>query len=153
MPPVLGPVSPSPIRLWSCAGASGTTCLPSLRQRKLISSPSRNSSITTCCAASPSSEPENRPLAASMAFWRESQMRTPLPAASPSALTTMGGWKSSMAFSNLVRSRADGVVAGGDVVPLQEALGKGLAALQHGRGAGGAKDAQAALLEGIHNAQ
>ena len=57
MPPVLGPVSPSPMRLWSCAGTSGATCLPSVRQRKLISSPSRNSSITTCCSAAPSSAP------------------------------------------------------------------------------------------------
>jgi hypothetical protein len=48
---------------------------------------------------------------------------------------------------------ADGVVGGGNIVPLQKALGEALAALKHGRGAGGAKDAQAALLQGIHNAQ
>ncbi len=29
MPPVLGPVSPSPTRLWSWAVASGSTCVPS----------------------------------------------------------------------------------------------------------------------------
>jgi hypothetical protein len=29
MPPVLGPVSPSPMRLWSCAAASAIACLPS----------------------------------------------------------------------------------------------------------------------------
>ena len=46
MPPVLGPLSPSPIRLWSCAGANGTTCFPSVRVRNEISSPVRNSSIT-----------------------------------------------------------------------------------------------------------
>src|ERR1035441_1147901 len=59
MPPVLGPVSPSPMRLWSWAGTSGVTCLPSERQRKLISSPSRNSSMTTCCSGWPKSLPEN----------------------------------------------------------------------------------------------
>src|ERR1022692_2465327 len=36
---------------------------------------------------------------ASMAVRRDWQMTTPLPAASPSALTTMGGWKKSTAFS------------------------------------------------------
>ena len=44
-----------------------------------------------CCAASPSNAPEKRPCAASAAVWREAQMMTPLPANSPSALTTMGG--------------------------------------------------------------
>ena len=48
---------------------------------------------------------------------------------------------------------ADGVVGGGDVVALQEALGKALAGLEHGGGAGGPKDAQAALLKGVHDAQ
>ena len=59
-------------------------------------------------------------------------MMTPLPAARPSALTTMGGWKISTAFSSSVGGGADGVVAGGNVVTLQEALGEALAALQHG---------------------
>jgi hypothetical protein len=48
---------------------------------------------------------------------------------------------------------ADGVVGGGNVVPLQEALGEALAGLEHGRGFGGPKDAQAALLKGVHNAE
>ena len=49
MPPVLGPVSPSPTRLWSCAAASATACLPSQSAKKESSSPSRNSSRTTYC--------------------------------------------------------------------------------------------------------
>jgi hypothetical protein len=39
MPPVLGPVSPSPTRLWSCAVPKGRAVLPSHRQKKLASSP------------------------------------------------------------------------------------------------------------------
>src|SRR5206468_3390110 len=46
MPPVLGPVSPSPRRLWSCAGGRIWTCSPSVRARTESSSPSRNCSTT-----------------------------------------------------------------------------------------------------------
>ena len=53
MPPVFGPVSPSPTRLWSCAVASGSAVSPSERTKKLASSPSRNSSITTSAPAAP----------------------------------------------------------------------------------------------------
>ena len=58
-----------------------------------------------------------------------------------------------MAFSTSAADGADREVAGGNVVALHELLGKSLAAFQHGRGAGGAKDAQAALLKSVHNAQ
>ena len=47
MPPVFGPVSPSPTRLKSCAGASGTTVVPSVSANSDTSGPSRNSSMTT----------------------------------------------------------------------------------------------------------
>ena len=38
MPPVLGPVSPSPTRLWSCAATRGATRSPSLshEERNLV---------------------------------------------------------------------------------------------------------------------
>ena len=48
---------------------------------------------------------------------------------------------------------ADRVVGGGDVVSLHELLGESLARFQHGRGLGGTKDAQSALLQRIHNAK
>src|SRR6266849_8458958 len=51
MPPVLGPVSPSPTRLWSCAVASGSACVPSISAKKLASSPAKNSSTTTSAPA------------------------------------------------------------------------------------------------------
>ena len=47
MPPVFGPVSPSPIRLKSRAGASGIARSPSHSASSESSSPSRNSSTTT----------------------------------------------------------------------------------------------------------
>ena len=49
--------------------------------------------------------------------------------------------------------RADRVAGCGNVVPLQESLGETLAGLQHGRGPRGPEDAQAAFLQGVHNAQ
>ena len=52
MPPVLGPVSPSPTRLKSCAGSSGTTVSPSTTQNSDTSGPSRNDSSSTGCPAS-----------------------------------------------------------------------------------------------------
>ena len=47
MPPVLGPWSPSKMRLWSWLVASETTFTPSQATMKLASSPAMNSSITT----------------------------------------------------------------------------------------------------------
>ena len=47
MPPVFGPVSPSPMRLKSRAGASGSAVSPSHSASSDSSSPSRNSSTTT----------------------------------------------------------------------------------------------------------
>jgi hypothetical protein len=47
MPPVLGPASSSPTRLKSCAGRSGTTVVPSTRQNRDASGPSRKDSSRT----------------------------------------------------------------------------------------------------------
>src|SRR2546421_6428186 len=47
MPPVFGPVSPSPIRLKSCAGSSGTAVTPSVTTNSDTSGPDRYSSTTT----------------------------------------------------------------------------------------------------------
>src|SRR4051794_3336907 len=87
MPPVFGPASPSPTRLKSCAGDSGSTQTPSVTANSDTSGPSRNSSITTC---------------AHDAAWRSASSRsvvttTPLPAARPSSLTTYGGPSASSA--------------------------------------------------------
>ena len=90
MPPVLGPVSPSPARLWSWAETSGSAVLPSTRAKKLSSSPSRNSSITSSAPASPKTRSAIMLSMAAVASASVSATTTPLPAASPSALTTTG---------------------------------------------------------------
>ena len=53
MPPVLGPVSPSPTLLWSCAFARGIAVTPSHKAKKLASTPSKYSSIKIVLPASP----------------------------------------------------------------------------------------------------
>ena len=78
MPPVFGPSSPSATRLKSCAGSSGTTVVPSVIANSETSGPSRYSSITT----------RAQWLACSSATARSVVTTTPLPAASPSSLTT-----------------------------------------------------------------
>ena len=59
MPPVLGPVSPSPMRLWSWAEAMAMAWVPSQRAKKESSSPVRNSSRTISVSWVPSSAPLN----------------------------------------------------------------------------------------------
>ncbi len=64
MPPVLGPVSPSPTCLWSCAVPKGSAVLPSQRQKKLASSPVKNSSTTTSAPALPNEPSKQSSMAA-----------------------------------------------------------------------------------------
>ncbi len=90
MPPVFGPRSPSSRALWSWEVASGSTSLPLTMQMKLASSPVRNSSITIRLPAAPKRSSHSMRRTASIASSRVSATTTPLPAASPSALTTTG---------------------------------------------------------------
>ena len=62
---------------------------PSHSAKKLISRPDRNSSITTSAPAAPNS-PSNIMAMAASASASVIATTTPLPAASPSALTTIG---------------------------------------------------------------
>ncbi len=89
MPPVFGPVSPSPTRLWSCAEAIGSAVSPSHSAKNEASSPTRQSSMTISQARSPS-PPSNIMSMAASASSTVPATTTPLPAASPSAFTTMG---------------------------------------------------------------
>src|SRR5450756_2096024 len=98
MPPVFGPTSASKARLKSCAGSSGTTATPSLRQNNEISGPSRNSSITT----TPPGVARHAP-ACVRAAARSSVTTTPLPAARPSSLTTYGAPNESSASATWSR--------------------------------------------------
>jgi hypothetical protein len=56
-------------------------------------------------------------------------------------------------FLKLGRGRANGIVCRGNVVPLHKSFGESLAGLQHGCGACWAENAEAALLQGVHNTQ
>src|SRR5674536_367243 len=87
MPPVFGPVSPSPTRLKSCAGSSDTTVRPSVTANSDTSGPARYCSTTT----------RGRRAACASAASRSVVTTTPLPAASPSSFTTYGGPKSASA--------------------------------------------------------
>ena len=89
MPPVFGPRSPSHTRLWSWALGSITTLSPSHSAKIEASSPSRYSSTTTVEPDSPNA-PEKQSRTASAASWMVIATVTPLPAASPSALITIG---------------------------------------------------------------
>src|SRR5674536_302333 len=80
MPPVFGPVSPSPTRLKSCAGSSGETVRPSVTANSDTSGPARYCSTTT----------RGRRAACASAASRSVVTTTPLPAASPSSFTTYG---------------------------------------------------------------
>ncbi len=90
MPPVLGPVSPSPTRLWSCDGRRSTTSSPSVTPKIESSSPSMNSSTTTFRPASPKARSSIMAVTAERASSTFGQTTAPLPAASPDALTTTG---------------------------------------------------------------
>ena len=83
MPPVLGPVSPSPIRLWSWAIGNATAVVPSQSTIRVHSGPCMRSSS------------RNDPVAAADSIARSvaaspSGTATPLPPANPSSFTTTG---------------------------------------------------------------
>src|SRR6266540_1239114 len=90
MPPVLGPVSPSPSRLWSCAAGRRSSCAPSVSARTDSSSPFRKSSITISWPASPNAPSASMARAARPASVRRAHTTAPLPAARPEAFTTSG---------------------------------------------------------------
>ena len=81
MPPVFGPMSPSPMRLWSWASGRATAVVPSHRAISEHSGPLIRCSRT------------NGPVVARIAAIVSSSVSgtvTPLPAARPSSLTTTG---------------------------------------------------------------
>ena len=89
MPPVFGPRSPSNARLWSWAVAM-QCALPSLTNASIEhSGPVRHFSMSTVLPESPNA-PSKQERTASSASSSSSATTTPLPAARPSAFTTMG---------------------------------------------------------------
>ena len=88
IPPVLGPLSPSKARLWSCESGMGKTSVPLTKHIKENSGPVRKSSTTTLPLPKDSSS--SMLLRAASASSRFSAITTPLPAARPSYLSTAG---------------------------------------------------------------
>ena len=89
IPPVLGPTSPSPTLLWSCALVSGIAVFPSHKAKKLASIPSKYSSTNIVSPASPNF-PEKESFIAKEASSIVLAITTPFPAAKPFALITIG---------------------------------------------------------------
>jgi hypothetical protein len=90
IPPVLGPVSPSPTCLWSITGSRIRIVSPSVMASTDASSPTRHSSMTILVPAAPSVFFSMNASTAAHPDFASWQMMTPLPAASPSAFTTCG---------------------------------------------------------------
>ena len=91
MPPVFGPVSPSPTRLWSCAAPSSSASRP-VAQREQRDSP-RRPGIPRSPPLAPASPNARASIIASIAASASASVAattTPLPAARPSAFTTIG---------------------------------------------------------------
>ena len=119
---------------------------------KLASSPSRNSSTTTTRPASPKA-PANMPSAARIASSALAAMITPLPAASPSALTTIGGRCARIAAGSNDLARECGIARRRDAVAHQEFLGELLAAFEPCRELSRPEAWQARGREGIDDAR
>lgn len=88
--PEFGPSSLSFILLWSCAAIMETIVSPSVNASKDASSPSINSSKTTRAPAPPNLRSPIISSTAANASASVIATTTPLPAAKPSALTTIG---------------------------------------------------------------
>src|SRR5712671_3905311 len=90
MPPVFGPLSSSNTALWSRAGSNGTIVWPSVKVVTDSSWPTRNSSSTIVLPAAPNRPFSRQSVTATCAWSLLFATVTPLPAARPDALTTIG---------------------------------------------------------------
>ena len=139
MPPVLGPVSPSPTRLWSCAEPNGTMVLPSVSAKKLASSPSRNSSITTSAPAL-AEPPANISSIAASASARVVGDRHALARGEPVGLDHHRHAEAGRAPPVASASDGDACIGGGrDARAVAQRLGEALAAFELRGAAGSAR--------------
>ena len=149
MPPVFGPVSPSPTRLWSCEVAIGSAVLPSTIEMKLASSPSRNSSITTRAPAVAEGVAGEHVAHRGLGFGQRHRDDHALAGGQAIGLDH----DRRAFFADVGQRRIDigmhGVVRGRDAVAREEFLGEGLAAFELRRGGGRPEDAQALGAEAV----
>ncbi len=153
MPPVLGPVSPSPMRLWSCAGTSGRDMgavveakkadlfafeefldddlLLGRTQQPAIEQPLRSLDGGGARGADQDAFAGGQPVG----FDHDRRMEI------FDFLLELGG------------GGADRVGSGGNLVALQKALGEGLAGFEHGGFAGRSEDAETVLAQSVDDAE
>ena len=145
IPPVFGPVSPSPMRLWSWAMGSGRAIVPSHRAIRLHSGPLSRSSTTIGPRAA------RRATMASTVSASVAGTTTPLPAARPSCLTTIGAPSSSPPCRRLRRpTTSPGNRGDGRPSCCRQLAGVGLRRLESGElgGRPEARDRPSAALVG-----
>ena len=152
MPPVFGPASPSPRRLWSCEVASGSTCAPSTMAMKLASSPSRNSSMTTLSPAGPK-RPANIACGGRDGFVGRRADHHALAGREAVGLDDQRRALRAHPAGVEARAREGGVGRGRDRVAAQEVLHEGLRALEPRGEPARAEAAQARGLEGVDDAE
>ena len=140
MPPVFGPVSPSPTRLWSCALASGSACAPSHSAKKLASSPSRNSSMTISAPAAPNRPSPSIASTAAMASSMRRRDDDALAGGEPVGLDDDRRAARGDVAPSPRRRRGSGIGGGRDALAGAEILHEGFRAFERG-GRGGRAEA------------
>ena len=151
MPPVFGPLSPSNARLWSCADASGSAVSPSHSAKNEASSPARNSSMTTSAPAVAQAAAEHH-VDRGFGLGDVSATITPLPAASPSALTTIGAPLRAHIGLGLARGAEALIGRCRYACRPAQILGEALGAFELRRGAARAEGLDAGGFQIVHDA-
>ena len=153
MPPVLGPVSPSPMRLWSCAAASGMAWLPSQRAKKRELFAFEKLFDDDLFDGVPSSSPEKHLGGGGFGLVGGFADDDAFAGGESVGLDDDGDGEEAELFADVVERGADGVVGGGNVVALHEVFGEGLAGLELAAAWVGPKTRKPRLLELVDEAE
>ena len=153
MPPVFGPVSPSPMRLWSCAIGRTRWEMPSVTTWTDISRPTEHSSITNCAARFAENALVHDAVDGLRRLARGLRDDDALPGGEPVGLQDLGIDIVLLAVGiggkRIAKTRAG---CGGQAMLEQQFLGKDLAAFEPRGGGVRTEDRQARFLETINNA-
>ena len=148
MPPVFGPVSPSPTRFVSWAASSSTQFpLPSVTANMLTSGPSRISSTTTVEPASPNSRPSSDARIAVSALGTVARDRDALARGEPVGLHDRRAAELVDERDRVLHTVERAAPRGGDVAACHDLLRERLRPLDPGGGSVRAEDGVAMLAE------